>query len=144
MPSTKPEKKAKGFTAEEKAAMRERVQEMKAAAGKAEGEAAVLAKIAAMPAADRALGERLHAIVKASAPSLSPKTWYGMPAYAKDDEVVCYFRDTKKFKERYMTFFFNDGAKLDEGHVWPVAFAVTELTAADEARIAALVKKAAG
>ncbi len=141
MPETK-SKKGKGFTEEERAAMRERVQELKAAAGKAEGEKAVLAKIAAMPAADRALGERLHAIIKASAPSLTPKTWYGMPAYAQDDEVVCYFRDTKKFKERYMTFFFNDAAKLDEGRMWPVAFALTGLTAADEARIAALIKKA--
>ncbi len=142
MGKTQSARKSKGFTDEERAAMRERVREMKAAAGKAEGEKAVLAKISEMPAPDRALGERLHAIIKTNAPSLAPRTWYGMPAYAKDDEVFCYFRDTKKFKERYVTFFFNDAAKLDEGHMWPVAFAVTGLTATEEARIAALVKKA--
>ncbi len=142
MPESQSGKETKGFTEEERAAMRERAHEMKAAAGRAEGEAAVLAKIAAMPPADRAVGERLHAIIKASAPSLVPKTWYGMPAYAKGDEVVCYFRDTKKFKERYVTFFFNDSANLDEGHMWPVAFALTGLTATEEARIAALVKNA--
>jgi hypothetical protein len=111
-------------------------------ADKADGESAVLATIAAMPGPERAMGERLHAIIKTSAPTLSPKLWYGMPAYAKDDKVVCYFRGTQKFKERYMTFFFSDEANLDEGNMWPTAFALKELTAADEARIGALVKKA--
>jgi hypothetical protein len=109
---------------------------------KADGESAVLAAIAAMPGPDRAMGERLHAIIKASAPTLSPKTWYGMPAYAKDGKVVCFFRSGKKFKERYMTLGFNDVANLDEGHMWPISFALKELTAAEEARIGALVKKA--
>ena len=109
---------------------------------KADGEAAVLATIAAMPAPDRVLAERLHAIIKASAPALSPKLWYGMPAYAKDGKVVCFFRDTQKFKERYMTLGFNQEANLDEGAMWPIAFALKELTAAEEARIGALVKKA--
>jgi uncharacterized protein YdhG (YjbR/CyaY superfamily) len=137
-----------GLTHEERAAMKERTQELKAEArrgpraGKADGERAVLAKIAEMPAPDRALGERLHAIIKASAPALSPKLWYGMPAYAKDGKVVCFFQSAQKFKSRYATFGFNDTANLDEGAVWPVAFALTELTAADEARIGALVKKA--
>jgi uncharacterized protein YdhG (YjbR/CyaY superfamily) len=137
-----------GLTDEERAAMKERTQELKAAAArgplaaKADGERAVLAKIAEMPAPDRALGERLHAIIKASAPALSPKLWYGMPAYAKDGKVVCFFQSAQKFKSRYATFGFNDTANLDEGAVWPVAFALTELTAADEARISALVKKA--
>ncbi len=138
-------KSKQGFTDEEKAAMRERVQELKAGAraGKEDGESAVLAKIAAMPAADRAIGERLHAIIKASAPVLSPKTWYGMPAYAnKDGQVVCFFQSTQTFKTRYVTFGFSDKAKLDEGHMWPTAFALTELTAAEEARIGVLVKKA--
>ena len=102
----------------------------------------MLAKIAQMPEPDRAMARRIHAIIKASAPALSPRTWYGMPAYAKDGKVVCYFRSAQKFKERYMTFGFNQDAKLDEGHMWPIAFALTELTPADEARIAALVKKA--
>jgi uncharacterized protein YdhG (YjbR/CyaY superfamily) len=138
----------KGFTEEERDAMRERAQELKAparrgsGAGKADGENAVLEKIAAMPAPDRAMGERLHAIIKASAPDLSPRTWYGMPAYAKDGKVVCFFQSAQKFKTRYATFGFSDKANLDEGAMWPTAFALTELTAADEARIAALVKKA--
>ena len=139
-------KKAKGFTDEERAAMKERAQELKAEAraekDRAEGESAVLAKIAEMQEPDRAMAERLHAIIKASAPALSPRTWYGMPAYAKDGKVVCFFRGADKFKERYMTLGFNDKANLDEGNMWPVAFALKELTAAEEARIAALVKKA--
>ena len=137
-------KKPEGFTDEERAAMRERVQELKAGpgAGKADGESAVLAKIAAMPAPDRAMGERLHAIIKASAPVLSPKTWYGMPAYAKDGQVVCFFQSAQKFNTRYATLGFSDKANLDEGHMWPTAFALKELTAAEDARIGALVKKA--
>jgi uncharacterized protein YdhG (YjbR/CyaY superfamily) len=135
-------KTTKGFTDEERAAMRERAQELKAAAGKAEGESAVLAKIAAMRAPDRAIGKRLHAIIKASAPVLSPKLWYGMPAYAKDGKVVCFFQDAQKFKTRYATFGFSDQANLDEGAMWPTAFALKELTAAEEARIGAIVKKA--
>lgn len=131
---------AKGFTEGEKAAMRARIQEQKA--GKADGESAVVAAIAAMPEPYRSMGARLHAVIKATAPSLSPRTWYGMPAYAKEGSVVCFFRGGNKFKERYMTFGFNDEAKLDEGHMWPVAFALTEVTPADEARVAALVKKA--
>ena len=111
-------------------------------ADKADGESAVLAAIAAMPAPYRAMGQRLHAIIKASAPALSPRLWYGMPAYAKDGKVVCFFRGADKFKERYMTLGFNDAANLDEGHLWPIAFALTELTAAEEARISLLVKKA--
>jgi uncharacterized protein YdhG (YjbR/CyaY superfamily) len=135
-------KTSKGFTAEERAAMKERAKELKAAADKADGESAVLAKIAEMPEPDRAMAERLHAIIKASAPALSPKTWYGMPAYAKDGKVVCYFQSAHKFKSRYATFGFNDTANLDVGTMWPTSFALTELTAADEARIGALVKKA--
>ncbi len=135
-------KASKGFTDDERAAMRERAQELKATAGKEAEESAVLAKIAAMPAADRAMGERLHAIIKASAPVLSPKLWYGMPAYAKDGNVVCFFQDAKKFKTRYATLGFSDKANLDEGQMWPTAFALRDLTAADEARISALVKKA--
>ncbi len=138
----KPTTKVQGFTEEEKAAMRERARELKAAAGKEEGEEAVLAKIAAMPAADRALGERIHAIIRSNAPSLTPRLWYGMPAYAKDDKVVCHFQDAAKFKTRYATLGFSDKAQLDEGSMWPVAFALKELTHAEEARIAALVKKA--
>jgi hypothetical protein len=111
-------------------------------ADKVDGERAVLAKIATMPGPDRTIGERLHAIIKASAPALAPKLWYGMPAYAKDGKVVCFFRDTQKFKERYVTFGFNEDAKLDDGAMWPIAFALKELTAAEEARIGALVKKA--
>ena len=137
-------KKSKGFTDEERAAMKERAQELKseARADKADGESDVLAKIAAMQEQDRAMAKRLHAIIKASAPALSPKTWYGMPAYAKDGKVVCYFQSAQKFKSRYATFGFSDTAHLDEGDMWPVAFALKELTAAEEARIDALVKKA--
>jgi uncharacterized protein YdhG (YjbR/CyaY superfamily) len=131
-----------GFTDEERAAMKERAKELKAAADKADEESAVLAKIAEMPKSDRAMAKRLHAVIKTSAPSLSPKTWYGMPAYAKDGKVVCFFTPASKFKSRYATFGFNDSANLDEGAMWPTAFALTELTAADEARIGALVKKA--
>jgi hypothetical protein len=135
-------KRFKGFTDEERGAMKDRVQEMKAAADKADGESVVLAKIAELPGPDRALGKRLHAIIKASAPALSPKLWYGMPAYAKDGKIVCHFQSAHKFKTRYATLGFSDAANLDEGALWPVAFALTELTAADEARIGALVKKA--
>ena len=141
-------KTLKGFTDEERAAMKERAQELKAEArrgpraGKADDERAVLAKIAAMPAPDRALAQRIHAIIKASAPVLSPKLWYGMPAYAKDGKVVCFFQDAAKFKARYATLGFSDTADLDEGAMWPTAFALTKVTAADEARIGALVKKA--
>jgi uncharacterized protein YdhG (YjbR/CyaY superfamily) len=135
-------KKSKGFTAEERAAMKERAQELKAAADKADAESAVLEKIAVMPEPDRAMAKRLHAIVKASAPALSPKTWYGMPAYAKDGKVVCFFQSAEKFKSRYATFGFSDAADLDEGAMWPTSFALTELTATEEARISALVKKA--
>jgi uncharacterized protein YdhG (YjbR/CyaY superfamily) len=136
---------AQGFTNEERAAMKERAKELKAQprAGKEDGERDVLAKIAEMPAADRALGERIHAIIKAAAPTLSPRTWYGMPAYAKDGQVLCYFRPASKFKTRYATLGFSDEARLDEGRMWPTDFALTELTAVEEARIAALVKKAA-
>jgi uncharacterized protein YdhG (YjbR/CyaY superfamily) len=133
---------SKAFTAEEKAAMRQRVKELKAAGSKADEERDVLEKIATMQAPDRALGERLHAIIKASAPALSPKLWYGMPAYAKDGKVVCFFQDAHKFKTRYATLGFSDEANLDEGALWPVAFALKKLTAAEEARIGALVKKA--
>jgi uncharacterized protein YdhG (YjbR/CyaY superfamily) len=132
----------KGFTDEERAAMKERAQELKAEALKADGESAVRAAIAAMSPQDRAIAKRLHELIKATAPDLSPKTWYGMPAYAKDGKVVCFFRNAGKFKERYAMFGFNDSAKLDEGSMWPVAFALTELNAADEARIGALVKRA--
>jgi hypothetical protein len=139
-------KKSKGFTDEERAAMQNRAQELKAEAradkNKADGERAVLASIAGMPEPDRALGARLHAIIKASAPALSPKTWYGMPAYAKDGKVVCFFQCAQKFKTRYATLGFSDEATLDDGAMWPTAFALTELTAADEAKIAALVKQA--
>jgi hypothetical protein len=132
------DKKSKGFTDEERAAMKERAKELKAEA--AEGD--VLAKIAEMPEPDRAMGMRLHAIIKASAPGLTPKTWYGMPAYAKDGKVVCFFQSADKFKSRYATLGFSDEANLDEGSMWPTSFALKELTAADEATIAALVKKA--
>jgi uncharacterized protein YdhG (YjbR/CyaY superfamily) len=141
-------KASEGFTAEERAAMRERVQELKAAerrgprAGKADGESDVLAKIAEMPKPDRVMAERLHAIIKASAPALSPRTWYGMPAYAKDGKVVCFFQSAQKFKSRYATFGFNDKANLDEGAMWPTSFALKRLTAAEEKKIGALVKKA--
>ena len=141
-------KKFEGLTDEERAAMKERTQELKAearrgpGAGKADGERDVLAKIAEMPEPDRAMAERIHAIVKASAPDLSPKTWYGMPAYAKEGKIVCFFQAADKFKSRYATFGFDVAANLDEGTMWPTSFALTELTADDEARIAELVKKA--
>ena len=135
-------KTSKGFSDEEKGAMRERVKELKAATDKADGESAVLAKIAEMPAPDRALGKRLHEIIKASAPALSPKLWYGMPAYAKDGKVVCFFQSAQKFSTRYATFGFSDKANLDEAAMWPTSFALKELTAAEEAKIGALVKKA--
>ncbi len=140
--------KSETLTAEELAALKETVQERKAAArgekGKADGEADVLAKIAEMPASDRVMAERIHAIVKASAPDLSPKTWYGMPAYAREGKVICFFQAADKFKARYATFGFNDDAKLDDGSMWPTSWALTKLTSADEAKIAGLVKKAAG
>ena len=122
--------------------MKERAQELKAEARKADGESALLAKVAEMQGQDRAIAERLHAIIKANAPALSPKTWYGMPAYAKDGKVVCYFQSAGKFKSRYGTFGFSDEANLDKGTMWPTSFALKELTAADEAKISALVKKA--
>jgi uncharacterized protein YdhG (YjbR/CyaY superfamily) len=136
------DKKAKGFTPEERAAMRERARELKAAALAEEGESAVLEKIAEMLEPDRAMAKRLHAIIKANAPALAPKLWYGMPAYARDGDIVCFFQTAQKFNTRYATLGFNDKANLDEGAMWPVAFALKELTAADEARIGALVKKA--
>ena len=135
-------KASKGFTAEERAAMKERAQELKAEAEKADGERALLAKVAEMQGPDRAMAKRLHAIIKASAPVLSPKTWYGMPAYAKDGKVVCFFQSAEKFKSRYATFGFSDEANIDEGAMWPTSFALMELTAAEEAKIGALVKKA--
>jgi uncharacterized protein YdhG (YjbR/CyaY superfamily) len=135
-------KSTKGFTQEEREAMRERARELKAGASKAEGEKAVLEKLAAMAPPDRAMGKRLHAIIKESAPELTPRTWYGMPAYAKDGKVVCFFQNAQKFKTRYGTLGFSDKANLDEGTMWPTSFALKQLTAADEARIAALVKKA--
>jgi uncharacterized protein YdhG (YjbR/CyaY superfamily) len=144
-----PKKETQGFTDEERAAMRERAQELKAAgrrgsrAGKPDGESAVLAKIAEMPEPDRVMAERLHAIIKASAPALSPRTWYGMPAYAKDGKVVCFFQSAQKFKARYATFGFSDEANLDEGAMWPTSFALKELTAGEEATVGALLKKAA-
>ncbi|MGH9619558.1 MAG: iron chaperone [Bryobacteraceae bacterium] len=146
--TTAPGEKPTGFTDEERAAMREHVQEFKAAArrgrdvGKEDGESAVLEKIAELPQPDRAMAERLHAIVKSNGPALSPKTWYGMPAYAKDGNVVCFFQSSQKFKTRYATLGFSDKANLDEGQMWPTAFALKELTAAEEAKIGALVKKA--
>ena len=133
-------KQSKGFTAEERAAMKERVRELKA--DKADGESDVLAKIAAMREPDRSMAKRLHAIIKASAPALSPTTWYGMPAYAKDGKVVCFFQSAQKFKTRYATFGFSDKANLDDGALWPVAFALKELNGAAEAKIGALVKQA--
>jgi uncharacterized protein YdhG (YjbR/CyaY superfamily) len=131
-------KKSRGFTEEERAAMKERAQELKAEAGESD----VLAKIAEMPQPDRAMGERLHEIIKASAPELSPKTWYGMPAYAKDGKVLCFFQSAKKFNSRYATLGFNDKANLDEGAMWPTSFALKELSATEEAKISALVKRA--
>jgi hypothetical protein len=141
-------KKSGGFTDEERVAMKERIQELKAAARRgpradqADEETAVLAKIAEMPEPDRAMGMRLHAIIRANAPALSPRLWYGMPAYAKDGKVVCFFQSAQKFKTRYATFGFSDTANLDDGAMWPVAFALKELTATEEARIVALVKEA--
>jgi uncharacterized protein YdhG (YjbR/CyaY superfamily) len=148
MKDTQKPARSTAFTAEERAAMKEHARELKAAARRgpraeeADGEGEVLAKIAGMAEPDRVMAERIHAIVKASAPALSPRLWYGMPAYAKDGNVVCHFQDAQKFKSRYATFGFSDKANLDEGSMWPVAFALTELTAADEARIGELVKKA--
>jgi hypothetical protein len=136
-------KKAKGFSEEERSAMKDRIRELKAA--KADGESAVLAKIAAMAEPDRTMAKRIHAIIKSGAPALAPKTWYGMPAYAnRDGKVVCFFQSAAKFNARYATLGFNDAANLDEGAMWPTAFALKGLTAAEEARIAALVKKAVG
>ena len=133
---------SRGFTAEERAAMKERARELKAARSKAEAESDVLAKIAEMEEPDRVMAERLHAVIKASAPELSPKTWYGMPAYARDGKVVCFFQSAQKFKTRYATLGFSDEANLDDGNMWPNAYALTKLTSADEAKIAALVKRA--
>jgi hypothetical protein len=147
--STATAKKSRAFTDEERAAMKERAQEVKGAsrrgsrADKADGDGDVLAKIAEMQEPDRVMGERLHALIKASAPALSPRLWYGMPAYARDGKVVCFFQSAQKFKTRYATLGFSDAAHLDDGAMWPVAFALKELTAADEAKIAALVKQAA-
>jgi uncharacterized protein YdhG (YjbR/CyaY superfamily) len=142
-PRKRPTGKSNGFTDEERAAMRERSRELKAArAGKADGESEVLAKIAEMQEPDRAMAERLHAIVRASAPALSPRTWYGMPAYATDGKVVCFFQSAQKFKSRYATLGFSDKANLDEGAMWPVYFALKELTATEEKEIGALLKKA--
>ncbi len=146
--ATATREKSNGFTDEERAAMKERARELKAEArgkkAKADGEADVLAKIGEMPQPDRAMAKRLHSIVKATAPDLSPRTWYGMPAYAQDGKVVCYFQHAQKFKARYATFGFSDTANLDEGAMWPVAFALTKLTATEEERIVELVKKAVG
>jgi len=157
MPERKPAKKStqksakktsatgttsKGFTADERAAMKEHARELRADADKVEGESAVLAKIAEMRAPDRAKAKRLHAIIKANGPALLPRLWYGMPAYSKDGKVLCFFQSAQKFNSRYATFGFNDAANLDQGGMWPVAFALKELTAADETKIAALVKKA--
>jgi uncharacterized protein YdhG (YjbR/CyaY superfamily) len=135
-------RRSTGFTDEERGAMKDRVKELKAAADKADGESSVLANIAEMTPSDRAMGKRLHAVIKASAPALSPRLWYGMPAYAKDGNVLCFFQSAQKFKTRYATLGFSDKAHLDEGSMWPNAFALTKLTAEDEARIGALVKKA--
>ena len=140
MKGTQKSKKSRGFTKVERDAMRARVQELKAS--KADGESAVLAKIATMKEPDRDMGKRLHALIKASAPDLSPRLWYGMPAYAKSGKVVCFFQSAQKFKTRYSTFGFSDKANLDDGHMWPTGFALKGLTAAEEARIGALVKKA--
>jgi len=145
MAERKPAKKptaTKGFSAEERAAMRERARELKAEAAAADGENAVLAKIAEMTGTDRAIADRIHALIKETAPGLSAKTWYGMPAYTKDGKVVCFFKSAEKFKSRYATFGFEEAANLDQGAMWPTSYALTELTAADERKIAALVKKA--
>ncbi|HEY0831401.1 MAG TPA: DUF1801 domain-containing protein [Candidatus Dormibacteraeota bacterium] len=140
--TTATKRRYEGFTDEERSAMRERVKEMKASADNADAESAVVAKIAAMAAPDRAMAKRLHAIIKAIAPALAPKLWYGMPAYAKDGKIVCHFKDAQKFKTRYATLGFSDAANLDEGGMWPVEFALHRLTATEEARIVALVKRA--
>ncbi len=140
--TTATKKRYEGFSAEEKGAMQDRVKEMKAGADAAEGESLVLAKIAELPAADCAMARQVHAVIKASVPALTPRLWYGMPAYAQDGKVVCFFQSAQKFKTRYATLGFSDKANLDEGALWPVAFALTKLTAAEEARIGALVKKA--
>jgi len=143
--TTAVKKRYDGFTAEEKGAMRDRVEEQKVSAqrgGKADEEGALLEKIAEMREADRAMAKRIHAVIKAAAPGLSPKLWYGMPAYARDGKIVCFFQPAQKFKTRYATLGFNDAARLDEGTMWPVAYALTKMTGADEARIGALVKKA--
>ena len=143
--TTAVKKRYDGFTAEEKAAMKDRVEEQKVSArrgGKADEEGALLEKIAGMSEADRAMAKRIHAVIKATAPGLSPKLWYGMPAYARDGKIVCFFQPAQKFKTRYATLGFNDAARLDEGDMWPVAYALTKMTGADEARIVALVKKA--
>ena len=143
MSARKTTQKSKGFTAEERAAMKERAQELKAEASRADGESTLLAKVAEMPEPDRAMATRLHEIVKATAPDLSPKTWYGMPAYAnKDGKVVCFFQSAHKFKSRYASFGFSDQANLDDGAMWPIYFALKELTPAAEAKMRALVKKA--
>jgi uncharacterized protein YdhG (YjbR/CyaY superfamily) len=139
-----PQASASGFSKEERAAMRARAKELKARTTKAEEEREALEAIAQMPTSDRVMAERLHAIIKANAPALSPKTWYGMPAYAKDDNVICFFRNASKFKTRYATLGFSDEAHLDEGHMWPTDFALTGLTSAEEARIVTLLKKALG
>jgi uncharacterized protein YdhG (YjbR/CyaY superfamily) len=141
-PARKSTTASKGFTAEERAAMKERAKELKAEAAKADGEKALLEKVAEMPESDRIMAERLHALITATAPALTPKTWYGMPAYAKDGKIVCFFQSADKFKSRYATFGFNDDANLDDGAMWPTSFALTKLTAAEEKKIRALVKKA--
>ena len=140
--TTATSKKFEGFTDDEKAAMKEHIQELKAAATGADGESAVLAKIAGMPEPDRSMGKRLHAIIKANAPALSPRLWYGMPAYAKDGKVVCHFQPAHKFKTRYSTLGFSDKASLDEGTMWPTTFALKGLTASEEAKISALLRRA--
>ena len=145
MNDTKPAKRTAAtetWTADERAAMKERARELKAASAKADGESDLLAKLAEMPESDRVIGERIHAIVKANAPDLAPKTWYGMPAYARDGKVVLFFKSADKFKSRYATLGFEEDARLDDGSMWPTSYALTKLTAADEAKIAALVKKA--
>ena len=141
--TTATNKKSKGFTPEERAAMKERAKELKAEAAKADGEKALLEKVAEMKGTDKAMAKRLHAIITAAAPALSPKTWYGMPAYAKDDKIVCFFKSAEKFKSRYATFGFEEAANLDDGAMWPTSYALTKLTPGDEAKIRALVKKAA-
>jgi uncharacterized protein YdhG (YjbR/CyaY superfamily) len=141
---TKSAKATKGFSDEERAAMRQRVREQKVEAERADGESDVVASIAALPEADRVMAERLHALIKASVPTLSPKTWYGMPAYTKDGKIICFFQSAAKFKTRYATLGFNDSAHLDDGNMWPSAYALMHLTAAEEAKIVALLKRAVG